>query len=417
MGAILLMGAIVGQPILTACSPVHDEVDPTTTAAVAVVPTPSDPAASGVTRNVMAQLAAPGGLILGQEEEDVSSVRVNGLDRTSSDFATLGSAPPALVSYELSHLHKASKTMFDREAFRGGASKLRELVREKRRRGVLVSLVWHMRCPKASASDPDRYRPDDCPAYKLEEFLPRKQNGQVGALSGEWHAMLDELAAMLATFVDDAGKTIPVQLRPFHEFTGDWFWWGRQNDPRTYRAVWIDMVERVRARGAHQALWVFCPDKPTDAWQVSRGGDFEAYYPGDRHVDVIGFDRYDAHDGTFAAGYAADLLRIGAFAEAHHKIAAVTEVGLDLGRHGVGADPSWFTRAMAAPLLETPAGRRFSYVALWRNAPWEKYVPEPGDGAVAEDFRTMTRDPRLVLDDDRRDLYAPVAASSGGPSG
>jgi mannan endo-1,4-beta-mannosidase len=215
--------------------------------------------------------------------------------------------------------------------------------------------------------------------------------------------MLDALTDFLWSLKDERGELIPVQLRPFHEFTGKWFWWGRDNGGTSYAAVWREMVTYLRqGRGLHNALWVFCPAAPSD------GGNFERFYPGDDYVDVVAFDRYDLHDGGFARGYEADLRQVGAFARTHKKVAAVAEVGVDLGRGSV--DPAWFTRSMLAPL--TAPGRSFAYVALWRNAPWEKFVPEPGDGAIADDFKRMATD-RAALLGGEHDLYTPLHA---GPS-
>jgi mannan endo-1,4-beta-mannosidase len=299
--------------------------------------------------------------------------------------------------------YPAAATMFDAAAFRAGRPALRSLIRDKHAKGVLVSLAWHLRCPRTSPNLADKFGPSDCPRdYRLEELLEHKANGAPGAHFAEWRAMLDELAELLWSLKDDQGQLIPIQLRPFHEFTGGWFWWGRDNAPSTYAAVWREMVTYLRdGRGLHNVLWVFCPAAPSD------GGNFTASYPGDAFVDVVGFDRYDFGDGAFARGYEADLRTVDAFARAHGKVAAVSEVGTDLSRRGVSADPTWFTRAMLAPL--EASGRSFAYVALWRNAPWEKFVPELGDGPISADFARMTID-KAALVGGTHDLYLPLHA-------
>ncbi len=382
----------------------------------------SDPKATDETTAVYANLRGfQGGaretrrVLFGQQEADVSNCTTSGLTPLTGDVERLAGKAPAIVSYELSHLHKGSTSAFDAAGFRAGAGQLRTLVRANHARGALVSLVWHLRCPKGAAGASDRYAPSDCPAdYKLEELLEKKADGKQGAHFQEWRALLDELAELLWSLKDDAGALIPVQIRPFHELTGDWFWWGRGNKPSSYQAAWREMVTYLRdGRGLHNVLWVYCPDKPTDDWQLKNGGDFKAYYPGDDYVDVIGFDRYDAVDGKFLAGYRADITAVGAFAAAHGKIAAVTEVGLDFSRYGLGASPRWFTEALAAPLVEVDAAS-FAYVSLWRNAPWEKYMPEPGDKPVAMDFSDMVKSKRVVLAGDAGNLYArPPSAAPG----
>jgi hypothetical protein len=62
---------------------------------------------------------------------------------------------------------------------------------------------------------------------------------------------------------------------------------------------------------------------------------------------------------------------------------------------------------MLAPL--EASGRSFAYVSLWRNAPWEKFVPELGDGAISADFARMTID-KAALVGGTHDLYLPLHA-------
>lgn len=397
---------------VTACAAPSDDGEAGSSEAAATGVTgalPADPSATAATKTVLANLHAfdfgspdpfDHRVLVGQQEADVSNRSTNGLAVIASDFQKVAGKPPALVSYELSHLYKSSMSVFDPAAFRAGAPALRARVLDHHASGTLVSLVWHLRCPKASPNDADKFAPGDCPRdYKLEELLERKSDGTRGAHFVEWRAMLDALAELLWSLKDEQGQLIPVQLRPFHEFTGEWFWWGRANGGKAYAEVWREMVSYLRdGRGLHNALWVFCPAAPSD------GGGFEAFYPGDEFVDVVAFDRYDFGNGDFARGYEADLRMVGAFARMHRKVAAVAEVGTDLGRRG-NADPTWFSRAMLAPLQA--AGRSFAYVSIWRNAPWEKFVPEPGDGPIADDFARMASD-RAALFGGEHDLYTPL---------
>ncbi len=327
-----------------------------------------------------------------------------------SDIQALTGQLPALVGYELSNVDKGAMTMFDAAAFRRGRGALRERILAQHKRGALVSLAWHLRCPKKDPNAADVFGGEDCASdYALEELLQRKSDGTEGAHFKQWRAMLDELAELLFSLKDEQGQLIPVQIRPFHEFTGSWFWWGRGNLPATYATAFREMVTYLReGRGLHNVLWVFCPAAPSD------DDDYVAFYPGDAYVDVIAFDRYDFGQTTllgasrFADGYTDDLRAVSDFARAHHKVAAVAEVGTELTRKGF-ADPTWFTRTMLAPLQRS--GRGFAYVGIWRNAPWEKYVPEPHDGAIADDFKRMSSD-QAVLVGGKHDLYTPLHVRS-----
>lgn len=385
----------------------QDEADEAAIAGVAA----ADPNATLATRAVLANLrsfdlrsANPWDrrVLFGQQEYDTSNRAAHGLAKVASDVEQVAGKQPGLVSYELSSAYPGSTSVFDRAGFAAGRPALRELILDKRRRGILTSLVWHLRCPKARSTLPDKYSPADCPAdYTLAELLERKPDGSRGAHFDEWKGMLDELAELLWSLKDERGALAPVLLRPFHEFTGEWFWWGRSNAPETYAAVWRHMVTYLReGRGLHNVLWVFCPAAPTERHLSG----YERYYPGDAFVDVVSFDRYDRGAG-FAEGFADDLDTIGAFARAHGKVAAVAEVGRDLV--GLPRAPTWFTRSLLGPLKT----RSFGYVALWRNAPWEKFAPEPSDAEIASDFKSMTNDEAVLLAG-KHDLYRPLHAAA-----
>ena len=225
-------------------------------------------------------------VIIGQQDADISN-RASYGTKITGDVERLTGHAPALVSYELSNVDRGATSLFDVNAFRAGRGAMHDLILEQHRRGVLVSLVWHMRCPKTSPTDNDLYSPNGCPRdYNLDSL----RNG--GAHFREWRAMLDEVAELLWSLKDDNGKLIPVLFRPFHEYTGDWFWWGRRNSAGSYSAAWREMVTYLRdGRGLHNLLWVFCPNTPSDSWT------WGSYYPGDDFVDVVGFDRYDRNDG------------------------------------------------------------------------------------------------------------------------
>jgi mannan endo-1,4-beta-mannosidase len=356
----------------------------------------SDPNATAQTRTVLANLASVDQrVIVGQQDADISNRSSYG-PVVVPDIVKVTGQWPALVSYEMSMGYPHATNGFDAAAFRQGRGFLRERVLEQHRRGVLSSFVWHIRCPKARPTDNDRFAPWECPFdYNLSELLERKANGRPGRHFREWRAILDELAELLWSLKDERGQLVPVQLRPFHEFNGAWFWWGSLNAPDVYAQAWREMVTYLRdGRGLHSVIWVYSPAGPSET-------GFTRQYPGDAYVDVIAFDRYDKDDGRFGRQFAADLDVIQSFARAHDKIAAVSEVGRSL--LGSRPDSTWFTR-----LLASLSSRSFAYVALWRNAPWEKFLPEPGDGPIADDLRTFATDSATLVAGEH-DLFTPLA--------
>ena len=100
----------------------------------------------------------------------------------------------------------------------------------------------------------------------------------------------DEYNTMMKSW-DDAAKAlaelrdanIPVLWRPFHEFDGQWFWWGKGGS-ENFIKLWQLMHDRfTNEYGLNNLIWVLgYSGEVKDGW-----------YPGDEYVDVIGSDTYD----------------------------------------------------------------------------------------------------------------------------
>lgn len=79
----------------------------------------------------------------------------------------------------------------------------------------------------------------------------------------------------------DAGVT--VLWRPFHEFDGEWFWWGK-GGAENFKKLWIMMYERFTNEF----------DLTNLIWVLGYSGDVKSgWYPGDEYCDIIGSDTYD----------------------------------------------------------------------------------------------------------------------------
>jgi hypothetical protein len=84
----------------------------------------------------------------------------------------------------------------------------------------------------------------------------------------------------------------PVLVRFAHEMNGDWYPWGDGvdgNTPALYRDAWRHVVDVFRRQGASNVAWVWAP-------QINKDGElpFADFYPGDRWVDWLGLDGYNA---------------------------------------------------------------------------------------------------------------------------
>lgn len=127
-------------------------------------------------------------------------------------------------------------------------------------------------------------------------------------LKGEWDAYIDHWADSAAQF------GTPVFVCFGLEMNGTWFPWsgwfygaGKKSrsgedfaGPETYKQAYRYVVDRVRARGAKNILWVFHANNysyPRDSWN-----NIARYYPGSNYVDWLGLSVYGKqfHDDDWA---------------------------------------------------------------------------------------------------------------------
>ena len=143
----------------------------------------------------------------------------------------------------------------------------------------------------------------------------------------DWDAMLtpgtDEYDAMIAGMdkaaaalkeLQDEGVT--VIWRPFHEFDGTWFWWGK-GGAENFKKMWRIMYERyTNDWQLHNLIWVL--------GYSHNGVDCFDWSPGDVYCDVVGADSYDG----------------GAQPTLYTAVSAVAGTGKPLCFHECGANPT-----------------------------------------------------------------------------
>ena len=118
-------------------------------------------------------------------------------------------------------------------------------------------------------------------------------------IAGQWDDYID----LWATRAKEYGK--PFFVSWGLEMNGDWFSWsgffyGGGNlledcnncfeGPETFKRAYRHIVDRVRAKGATNILWVWQVNNessPDELWN-----DMAQYYPGSHYVDWIGFSAY-----------------------------------------------------------------------------------------------------------------------------
>lgn len=111
--------------------------------------------------------------------------------------------------------------------------------------------------------------------------------------TAEYEALLKNMdrGAQALKELKDAG--VPVIWRPFHEFDGGWFWWGK-GGAENFKKLWKLMYDRYTNEwGLDNLIWSlgFTTSVPAD------------WYPGDEYVDIVGADTYVESDGSLIGMY------------------------------------------------------------------------------------------------------------------
>ena len=291
---------------------------------------------------------------------------------TRSDVLDVCGKYPAILGLDLGGIELDADRNLDGNDF--------ELMRlaaiKHHERGGIVSLSWHLRNPLTGG---DAW--DVSSDRVVASILP---GGEKHDAFVQW---MDRAADWILSLRDADGKQIPVLWRPWHEHSGNWFWWGRALcSDAEYNALWRMNYDHFRERGLEDLVWVISPN-----YMERNFEQWETRYPGDAYVDVVGLDCYASLDReAYIRQMREGLASLQRMCAEHGKILAVTETGLE----GL-PDPLWWTGALA-PAVE---GFPVSYILTWRNAsdrPEHFYAPFAGNAAAA-DFQNWIRQNKIPM--------------------
>lgn len=180
------------------------------------------------------------------------------------------------------------------------------------KRGGLVTICWHTgadfsgaweECMNGEIADWDK---------ALKDGTPENEK----LISG-----IDKAAKALSELQKEG---VTVIWRPFHEFDGAWFWWGKGGEG-SFKKLWRIMYERYTEHWElNNLIWVL---------GFSHNGEkISKWYPGDKYCDIVGADSYDG----------------GAQPELYETVKNVRAKNKPLCFHECGANPT------AQELTETP---------------------------------------------------------------
>jgi mannan endo-1,4-beta-mannosidase len=331
---------------------------------------PSDKRATTETRalyNSMQRLIGAG-ILFGHHDDTGYGVNWR-YDDDSSDVKSITGTYPAIYGWDLAKLEHDST--LDVNKFPFEVQKKR--VKEAYERGGVNTFCWHMDNPTDGKTAWDTSR------RTVADIIPG------GAFHDVYMEYLDKAAKYLGDLKGGAGEHIPILFRPFHEMTGNWFWWGKNTcTPDEFKTLWRFTINYLRnSKKLHNLLIVYA------AADFNSEDDFMDRYPGDDYVDFVGFDNYCfKNTGAYEKDLDKKLALLDIIAAKHHKLACLAETGyLNIPQ----AD--WWTKV----LLPVISKYKTSYVVIWRNAGMEQYyAPYPGQES-ADDFKDFSENSRTIF--------------------
>jgi hypothetical protein len=340
---------------------------------------PADKQATAETKQLLERMQGltAKGIMFGHQDDLAYGVKWVAPNGKSDVFSVCGDYP-AVFGWDLGHLETGAACNLDSVPF----SSMKSWVIDTYAHGGINTFSWHLNNPV-----------NDSSAWNFST------NGTVKSIlpGGEKHekykVWLNAVADFFLALKDANGKSIPVIFRPFHEQSGDWFWWGKKHcSSEEFIELWrFTFKYLTETKQVHNLLFSFSPSD-----NFNNETDFLERYPGDEYVDFIGFDIYQMPSQSnkqFAEKLEKKLTILSEIAKERNKMPALTEVGYEQIPY-----PTWWTEVLW-PAIK---GTDISYALFWRNAhnrPNHFYAPYPGQQSE-KDFVEFYKFPETLFRND-----------------
>ncbi len=305
-----------------------------------------------------------------------------------SDVKSVTGSHPGVIGVDFSGLSGRPDSDIQKEKV-----VLQKLISETYNRGAVVTASWHFNNP---ASAGGFYWKDSVSVATVPLLLPG------GQYNRQYKKILKDIADVADSVRGADGKLAPVIFRPYHEFDGDWFWWGESHcSGEDFISLWKFTVSYLRdSLSVHNFIYAFSPDN-----KFMNRKKYLERYPGDEWVDILGIDNYGdwGRDGKYDLQAGIKKLQIVSdYAREANKVAAFTETGLESI-----PNKTWWTEILLKSLKS--ANVRLAYVLVWRNdarSPTHFYAPFPGQSSTL-DFIKFYADPYSYFENDlqKKSLY------------
>lgn len=306
-------------------------------------------------------------------------------DEDRSDVKSVVGSHPAVIGVDLLGFSGMPEDVIQK-----AKDALRKNVVDTYNRGGVTTVAWHFLNPVSGGGF---YWRDSVSLPAVKYIIP----------GGEGHDKYKEILKGIGEWAlslkGSDGALVPVIFRPYHEFDGGWFWWGKPHCTKEeFISLWRFTVTYLRdSLDVHNFLYAFSPDN-----RFTTEAEFLERYPGDEWVDMVGMDNYgdmgrDRYDLDLAA---LKLKIVSDYAKKAGKLAAFTETGLESI-----PNPTWWTETLLKVMKRHDM--QLAYVLVWRNdvrSATHYYAPYPGHISVP-DFIKFYNDPYTLFEKDLKNIY------------
>lgn len=317
------------------------------------------------------------GYMYGHQDDPFYGITWEWEKNDRSDTKELVGDYPAVMGFELGGIEMGDLKNLDSVPF----DWMQEEIIKHHMRGGIVTISWHPRNPLNGKtawieSDLKEYAEALAAGTPADQLIDPKHTVASIIEGGEMHekfmTWLDRVSVFMDGLKTPEGEVIPVIFRPWHENTGNWFWWGEANCTNDeYKSLWNLTQDFLNEKHPGMFVWSYSPSPRTIGHLMER-------WPGDDRVQLFGIDAYQwgtEVEFKLQLEYGLDLMMD--YVKDHPMLIAVTECGR------VNSDiPDWWTRVF------NPIASRYPicYCLPWRNAAKEHFGASK-DAPTAEDFK------------------------------
>ena len=201
---------------------------------------PIDAKATLATRHLYQQLwkLRQKGIMFGQQDALAYGVNWR-YEEGRSDIKDVTGDHPAIYGWDLGGTEHNSPNDIDGVPF----DKMKKWISEIYNRNGVNTISWHMDNPFTGKNA------WDITPNSFASILPK---GTKHDLYKKW---LDNSIVFFNSIKGKDGKKVPILFRPFHELTGNWFWWCQNNgSPEEYCKLWKFTVDYLKNKGVEYAI-------------------------------------------------------------------------------------------------------------------------------------------------------------------